>query len=57
MTRPEQKHPNGLAHESVVNTDLVYTIPVGDLLAQLGWFHPDQEHELSDAVQLAFDLT
>lgn len=47
---------NGLAHDSVVNCDLVYAIPVADLGEQIGWFYPDQEDALSEAIRLAFDL-
>lgn len=49
-------HRNGLSQDSVVNCDLVYTIPVTDLGDQIGWFHSDQEHDLSDALHIAYDL-
>jgi mRNA interferase MazF len=47
---------NGLSHDSVVNCDLIYTIPVADLGAQIGWLHPEREQDLSEALRLAFDL-
>lgn len=47
---------NGLSNDSVVNCDLVYTIPVADLGAQIGWLHPEQEQNLGEALRLAFDL-
>lgn len=47
---------NGLDHESVVSCDNVTTMPVGDLLQQIGRLLPDQEQLLTRAIVAAFDL-
>jgi mRNA interferase MazF len=47
---------NGLTHDSVVNLDLVQTIVVADLGEQIGWFYPEQEQALTEALRLAYDL-
>ena len=47
---------NGLDHECVVSCDDITTIPVGQLLKQIGYLLPAQELALSDAVVAAFDL-
>lgn len=55
-TEVELSTRNGLAQRCVVNLDLVQTIPVADLGEQIGWFYPDQEEALSEALRLAYDL-
>jgi mRNA interferase MazF len=47
---------NGLSGPSVVSCDNVTTIPVGALRDQIGVLLDDQERELSQAIQAAFDL-
>jgi len=47
---------NGLDHESVVNLDLVDTIPATDLGRQIGRLLPEQESALTEAIHAAFDL-
>lgn len=48
--------PNGLDHESVVSLDNVTTLPVGNLLQQIGHLLPNQEPALTEAIVAAFDL-
>jgi mRNA interferase MazF len=47
---------NGLDHDSVVSLDNILTIPVADLGRHVGFLHPDQERDLSQAIVAAFDL-
>ena len=47
---------NGLEHESVVNLDVIDTIPSIDLGPRLGWFLAEQEAALTEAIHAAFDL-
>lgn len=47
---------NGLDHDSVVSCDNLVTVPVGQLLAQIGSLRPDQEGQLTAAIVAAFDL-
>jgi mRNA interferase MazF len=47
---------NGLDHESVVNLDVIDTIPSADLGPRVGWFRTDQEAALTEAIHAAFDL-
>lgn len=47
---------NGLDHASVVSCDNIVTIPVSALGRQLGFLLPEQEAQLSSAIQAAFDL-
>lgn len=47
---------NGLDHDSVVSCDTITTVPVGQLLRQIGHLLPDQEDALSGAIEAAFDL-
>ena len=47
---------NGLDHQSVVSCDNITTVPVGQMLAQIGSLLPEQEEELTAAVVAAFDL-
>lgn len=47
---------NGLDQTSVVSLDNVQTIPVHDLGQRIGWLLPAQEHELTRAIAIAFDL-
>lgn len=47
---------NGLDGPSVVSCDNVVTIPTSALGRQIGLLLPDQERELSAAIQAAFDL-
>jgi mRNA interferase MazF len=47
---------NGLDQECVVNCDNVVTISVDSLGRLVGYLLPEQESELSRAVQAAFDL-
>jgi mRNA interferase MazF len=47
---------NGLSGPSVVSCDNVTTIPAGALRDQIGVLLDDQERQLSQAIQAAFDL-
>lgn len=47
---------NGLERDSVVSCDNIVTMPVGQLLRQIGYLLPDQESALSEAIVAAFDL-
>lgn len=47
---------NGLDHESVVNLDLMTTIPRDRLIRPLGALLDHQESDLTRAFRLAFDL-
>jgi mRNA interferase MazF len=47
---------NGLENESVVNLDLIATVPRNALLRPLGALLDHQEHELTRAFHHAFDL-
>lgn len=47
---------NGLDHDSVVSCDNLTTVPVGQLLAQIGYLLPAQEEALTAAIVAAFDL-
>jgi mRNA interferase MazF len=47
---------NGLERESVVSCDNITTVPVAQLLRQVGQLLPDQEVALSEAIAAAFDL-
>ena len=47
---------NGLDHESVVNCDNIVTVPAITLGRHVGYLLANQEPELSDAIQAAFDL-
>ncbi len=47
---------NGLDHESVISCDNITTVPVGQLLHQIGYLLPAQEPALAAAVVAAFDL-
>lgn len=47
---------NGLDHESIVNCDLITTVPAGDVGPVIGWFLEDQEPALARAVTAAFLL-
>lgn len=47
---------NGLSGPSVVSCDNVTTIPAGALRDQIGLLLDDQEPQLSQAIQAAFDL-
>jgi mRNA interferase MazF len=47
---------NGLDHESVVSCDGITTIPVAQLLEQVGFLLPAQELGLAEAIAAAFDL-
>jgi mRNA interferase MazF len=47
---------NGLSAPSVVSCDNVTTIPVGALRDQIGVLLDDQEPQLGQAIQAAFDL-
>jgi mRNA interferase MazF len=47
---------NGLSAPSVVSCDNVTTIPAGALRDQIGVLLDDQEPQLSQAIQAAFDL-
>lgn len=48
--------PNGLDHPSVVNCDNITTIPVSEVGDTIGYLLPDQEHALSEAIRMAYDL-
>ena len=47
---------NGLDHTGVVSCDNITTLPVGQLLAQIGFLLPGQEEQLTTAIVAAFDL-
>jgi mRNA interferase MazF len=47
---------NGLDHESVVSCDNIVTVPAITLGRHVGYLLVNQEPELSDAIQAAFDL-
>jgi mRNA interferase MazF len=47
---------NGLSRPSVVSCDNVTTIPANALRDQIGVLLDDQERQLSQAIQAAFDL-
>ena len=47
---------NGLDHDRVVSCDNVTTVPVGQLLAPIGFLLPSQEEQLTTAIVAAFDL-
>lgn len=47
---------NGLSQDSVVACDHITTIPVDALGEQIGLLLEDQEQNLSEAIQAAFDL-
>jgi mRNA interferase MazF len=47
---------NGLDHPSVVSCDNVQTIPKKQLGRVIGYLLPNQEPDLSEAIQSAFDL-
>src|SRR5262245_25421006 len=47
---------NGLDHESVVSCDNIVTVPAITLGRHVGYLLANQEPELSDAIQAAFDL-
>jgi len=47
---------NGLDDESVVSCDNILTVPSSDLGRRIGYLHPSQELELSEAIRTAFDL-
>jgi mRNA interferase MazF len=47
---------NGLDHDSVVSCDNITTIPVRQLMQQVGFLLPAQEHALAEAIVAAFDL-
>jgi mRNA interferase MazF len=47
---------NGLDKKCVVSLDNIVTIPFDALGHQIGYFFPDQEAALSEAIQHAFDL-
>jgi mRNA interferase MazF len=55
-TEVEVGRRNGLDHGSVVNLDLVQTVAVADIGAEIGWFYPDQEAALRQALLYAYDL-
>jgi mRNA interferase MazF len=48
---------DGLDHDGVVSCDNIQTVRKSDLGRHIGYFHPDQESELTDAVRRAFDLS
>jgi mRNA interferase MazF len=47
---------NGLDRDSVISCDNITTVPVGQLLQQVGRLLPAQELALTDAIAAAFDL-
>lgn len=47
---------NGLEQECAVSCDNIVTVPKEAIGRQIGYLLPPQEAELSEAVQLAFDL-
>lgn len=55
-TEVEVSRRNGLDHGSVVNLDLVQTVALADIGEQIGWFYPDQEMALRQALLHAYDL-
>ena len=48
--------PTGLAHDSVVNCDIIVTIPKTALGERIGYLLPPQEAALTAAIRVAFDL-
>jgi mRNA interferase MazF len=48
---------NGLDHDSVVSCDNIVTVPATALGRHLGYLFVNQERELTEAIQAAFDLT
>ncbi|SNQ46565.1 Endoribonuclease MazF3 [Frankia canadensis] len=47
---------NGLDHDSVISCDNITTIPVRQLMHQIGYLLPAQEPALTTAIVAAFDL-
>jgi mRNA interferase MazF len=47
---------NGLDRESVVSCDNIVTVPAATLGRHVGYLLANQEPELADAIQAAFDL-
>ncbi|MDJ0377950.1 type II toxin-antitoxin system PemK/MazF family toxin [Cryobacterium sp. PH31-L1] len=47
---------NGLDQDCVVSCDNIVTIPVASLGRHIGFLLPNQESQLSAAIQTAFDL-
>ena|SRR5699024_6823175 len=47
---------NGVEHDSVVNLDLIATVPRKHLIRPIGALLEDQEHDLTRAFHEAFDL-
>lgn len=47
---------NGLDHESVVSVDNAITIEADELGRLVGYLTPEQNHALTDAIMIAFDL-
>lgn len=47
---------NGLDHDSVVGCDNIVTIPKSALSRHVGYLLPEQEQDLTAAIQAAFDL-
>lgn len=48
---------NGLQHDSVISCDNITTIATGDMGEQVGYFFPDQERALTEAIRIAYDLS
>lgn len=47
---------NGLDHPCVVTCDNIQTMPASLLGRQIGFLLPEQEAELAQAIEIAFDL-
>lgn len=47
---------NGLDHDSAVSCDNITTIPRGAIGKLIGYFYPEQEPALAQAIATAYDL-
>ena len=48
---------NGLDHDSVVSCDNITTIPKAAIGKLIGYFYPEQEPALAQAIAAAYDLS
>jgi mRNA interferase MazF len=48
---------NGLDHESVISCDNITTIPRSSIGKLIGYFYPEQEPALAQAIAAAYDLS
>ena len=47
---------NGIDHDSVISCDNIVTVPASTLGRLIGYFLPEQEPALAEAIRAAFDL-